>query len=164
MENKIESKNFGKPGIKKYLKIGVLVIVLGIIGFWGVPKYQDWKFNREMKEMAEEINKPYLEDAYGGKTPKETLEMFIAAVEKEDFDLASKYFVLSKQEEWGKELVEINNAGKMSIFLKPIKEEVISLNEKDEKKWAEQENYISKGPILFDFVKYPSGIWKIKEI
>jgi len=34
------------------------------------------------------------EDTYGGKTPEETLNLFIEALKKEDLELASKYFVL----------------------------------------------------------------------
>lgn len=33
-------------------------------------------------------------DTYGGKTPQETLDLFIAALKQGDVDLASKYFVL----------------------------------------------------------------------
>ncbi|KKP98807.1 MAG: hypothetical protein US71_C0003G0018 [Parcubacteria group bacterium GW2011_GWD2_38_12] len=166
MEDKIENATNIKP-VKKYLKIGG--VVLGIIlisaffAFYAYPKYQDWKFNKELKELTEETNRPYLEDTYGGKTPKETLELFIAAVEKEDFDLASKYFVLSKQEEWKKELIEINNLNKTKDFLKPVAEEIIKL-ENNDTGLVNGDKYISKGTILFNLIKYPQGIWKIKEI
>ncbi|MBT6053372.1 MAG: hypothetical protein HOG49_41850, partial [Candidatus Scalindua sp.] len=38
-------------------------------------------------------------DIYGGDTPEETLELFIQALESGDVELASKYFVVEKQEE-----------------------------------------------------------------
>ena len=38
-------------------------------------------------------------DTYGGDTPQETLDLFIAALEKGDTDMAAKYFVVYKQEE-----------------------------------------------------------------
>ncbi len=38
-------------------------------------------------------------DTYGGKTPEETLQLLISAFEKGDVELASKYFILDKQEE-----------------------------------------------------------------
>jgi hypothetical protein len=37
-------------------------------------------------------------DTYGGATPQETWKMFVAALEAGDTDLASKYFVVTKQE------------------------------------------------------------------
>ena len=140
-----------------------IILISAFFAFYAYPKYQDWKFNKELKELTEETNRPYLEDTYGGKTPKETLELFIAAVEKEDFDLASKYFVLSKQEEWRKELIEIKNENKMQEFLKPILKEIDNLRLK-EPIWETRENYISGDMVLFEFIKYYQGNWKIKEI
>src|SRR3989304_74803 len=84
-------------------KSGIFIIILAVFLFllWtGLSKYGEWSLERNIKKIIENENRPYLEDTYGGKTPKETLELFIAAVEKEDFDLASKYFILSKQGGW----------------------------------------------------------------
>jgi len=39
-------------------------------------------------------------DIYGGETPEETWSMFLEALKKEDFELASKYFVVDKQAEY----------------------------------------------------------------
>jgi hypothetical protein len=50
-------------------------------------KYLTWQANYE-KAMKEDI--------YGGKTPEETLQMFIDALKKEDIELASKYFALEE--------------------------------------------------------------------
>ncbi|MEK7087454.1 MAG: hypothetical protein AAB958_02005 [Patescibacteria group bacterium] len=167
MENQFQqNQNIEKPKSKFWkfaLGFVAIIFVFGIIIFYGYPKYQDWKFSKELKELAQELDRPYLEDTYGGKTPKETLELFIAAIEKEDFELASKYFVLSKQGEWKSELIEINNLNKIDVFLKPIKEEIIKLRDNDVK-WMNNDKYISEGPILFNLIKYPQGIWKIQEI
>src|SRR3989338_6769722 len=84
-------------------KSGIFIIILAVFLFllWtGLSKYGEWSLERNIKKTIENENRPYLEDIYGGKTQKETLELFIVAVEKEDFDLASKYFILSKQGEW----------------------------------------------------------------
>ncbi len=48
-------------------------------------KYLDWQ-----KNFEEAMKK----DTYGGKTPEETLKMFIDALKKDDVELASKYFML----------------------------------------------------------------------
>lgn len=45
-------------------------------------------------EMMDTISKTLTEDTYGGKTPQETLDMFIDALEKGDIELAGKYFAL----------------------------------------------------------------------
>ncbi len=43
-----------------------------------------------MKQIEEALKA----DTYGGKTPEQTLQMFIEALKKEDIELASKYFSL----------------------------------------------------------------------
>lgn len=168
-ENKKEGeiKNTA-PGFKK-IKLLILVVigmfVLIVLSSYGYQKYDDWKFNKELKELTEEINKPYLEDSYGGKTPKETLELFIVAVEKEDFELASKYFVLSKQEEWHNALMSAKKEDKLDVLMNEV--DVASKEiEKEKPIWEEKEIYIfiNSKSVSFDFVKYPQKIWKIKEI
>ena len=47
-------------------------------------------------------------DTYGGKTPQETLDMFVDALKKGDVELASKYFLLDEnlsREKWANLLV-----------------------------------------------------------
>ena len=51
-------------------------------------KYVDWQAN---------YDKAMREDTYGGKTPQETLDMFIAALRAGDVELAGKYFMLNEE-------------------------------------------------------------------
>jgi len=84
--------------------LGFLVFLIALN--YGLEKYNQSKQWQEIKKSAEafqkaeqELYQKMMADTYGGKTPQETLELFIAAVEKGDYELASKYFVKSKQEE-----------------------------------------------------------------
>lgn len=45
-----------------------------------------------------DLNEEYKKDNYGGAAPEETLNMFVAALKAGDLELASKYFVVEKQE------------------------------------------------------------------
>jgi len=149
-------------------KSGIFIIILAVFLFllWtGLSKYGEWSLERNIKKIIENENRPYLEDTYGGKTPKETLELFIAAVEKEDFDLASKYFILSKQGEWRSALLEANRNEKLHALMQEIKEANNSLD-KESPIWEKQDSYvyITKNSVAFEFIKYPRDIWKIKEI
>lgn len=146
---------------KALMAIGVVALI--VLLSYGYQKYDNWRFDREIKEMTKELNRPYLEDAYGGKTPKETLEMFIAAVEKEDFDLASKYFVISKQGEWRDKLIKGKENNNLESLSKLITDEIKILDKADPL-WTSGDNYISTNKVLFEYVKYPQGNWKIKEI
>src|SRR3990167_4021988 len=53
-------------------------------------------------ETYQKVEKAYVEamtaDTYGGKTPQETLDLFVDALKKGDVELASKYFALNDNE------------------------------------------------------------------
>src|SRR3990172_5868137 len=104
---------------------------------YGLSWYGEYSFNKDLQAIKKEAERPYLEDIYGGKTPKETLELFIAAIEKEDFDLASKYFILSKQGEWRSALLEANRNEKLHALIQEIKEANNSLD-KESPIWEKQ--------------------------
>lgn len=158
MKNIFSFKNLK---VAAYVLIGLAIFLF--VGIYLLGWYGDWKFNRDLEVTRKEMERPYLEDTYGGKTPKETLEMFILSAEKEDFDLASKYFVLSKQEEWRKKLENGKKNDSLKNLLKLIINEIEILN-KAEPLWISDDNYISTNNVLFEYVKYPQGNWKIKEI
>jgi hypothetical protein len=113
------------------------------------------QFEREQYDRA-------MADTYGGKTPEATLQMYIAAVEKGDYELASKLYILENQ---NTELAEFNAARGT-----PVEQITKYLNSlKDISKLGG--NYSSSGN-LFTFngavhvqlQRYPNGIWKIIEI
>lgn len=91
---------------KSYLKhtaafFGLILLVGGGYFIWNGYFSPEAKYVRGIeKSMAElpgkiEAYKMAMEaDTYGGKTPEETLAMFISALQKGDIELASKYFVL----------------------------------------------------------------------
>lgn len=161
-ENKKEE--IGKSYKKNIITYSVLgIVILGFGYLYVLPKYQDWKFNKELRELTKEINKPYLEDVYGGKTPKETLELFVAAVEKGDFELASKYFVLDKQEEWKERLVN-GNTDNLKKWIDSLKNAQERGSLWDGNFQMEVKDESSEFNLVIDFVRYPKGIWKIKEI
>jgi hypothetical protein len=68
----------------------------------------DWLLKRP--QVEETLKQIYVEvkarldaekaDIYGGETPEETWAMFLDALKKEDFELASKYFVADKQADY----------------------------------------------------------------
>ena len=91
---------------RKYWKfvLGFLIIIVVVAGgFFVWEKYfsPEAKINRETQKNYQKYldwqanyEKAMKEDTYGGKTPEETLRMFIEALKKEDIELASKYFSL----------------------------------------------------------------------
>ena len=84
--------------------VGVLVIIIAVLGgYIGWYQYfsSDAKYRREVEQSALELpakleayKKAREADTYGGKTPEETLQLFIEALENRDLELASKYFAI----------------------------------------------------------------------
>lgn len=112
--NFFNRKNF-KLGLKHWIGTAIVGIVAAFV-IWGMLNGQEFLasflLNREAKRIQQEFERPYREDKYGGKTPEETFDLFLEALRKDDIDLASKYFVLDKQEQWRKTLENLkkNNA------------------------------------------------------
>ena len=88
-----ENQNSGKPK-RKYWKfilgfLGIIVIVGGGFFVWERYLSPQAKSNRETQKnyekylaWEENYKKAMTEDTYGGKTPEETLKMFIEALKK----------------------------------------------------------------------------------
>ena len=182
---------------KIFLSILVFFVV-ALLLIEGLNYYDKWKGEKRIDELAQELkrlDREYYErkaaDKIGGKTPEETLDLFIQAVEKGDYELASKYFVVGKQ---GEELKSLQTSPKENI------KNIINLLRKttlvDSRKELE-ELYDIYGPgyglnqtkeefvkdmlkiytgkatmktkwdsydFAVDFILYPSGNWKIEEI
>ncbi len=144
--------------------IGVFIIY--VVGFWLVQWYSLWQGQRRVNELAQQMERSAresheraMQDAYGGKTPQETLQMYIDAVERGDYELASKYFIEEEREG------EINKFKKSTQ--EQIKRYIFSLKtaQSSEGSFSEDKSgYAITRPILIDFKKYPNGIWKIVEI
>lgn len=156
-------------------KVKLALIIFGIIVFvWysyvGVMKYINWRWYEGIKKEAVKFEADLTDreakianDTYGGKTPQETLALFITAVEEGDYELASKYFVVEKQ---GEELKSLRESERKNI------DNIISLL-KEAKNWRSSlrdEIFVMKveldqSPSLFiNFTRYPSNLWKIDEI
>ena len=71
-----------------------------------------------MEEKQNQLIEAYKNDTHGGDTPEETWNMFIDALEKGDVELASKYFVVEKQEEMANEIKIGLENGNTELFLK----------------------------------------------
>jgi len=133
MEEQIQQSPIPEKPKRKYLKfiIGFLaIIILAAGGFFVWDKYFSpaAKINRETQKNYQKYldwqrnyEKAMREDTYGGKTPEETLQMFIEALRKEDIKLASKYFSLREDgnydTKWEEALKQKKEAGELSRII-----------------------------------------------
>lgn len=151
-----------KKGKWKIRVAFVAIIFLVVGGVIGTRAYQLWKEVDDADLFAlkmEDLKKQQEADTFGGTTPYETLEMYIAAIEKGDFALASKYFVIEKQEA---ELLKLQGSPEKNV---------LNINSMLKQALGEEGGYSPDKkaftidiPIFVDFYLYPKGIWKINEI
>jgi hypothetical protein len=157
-----------QSGFGKVIWVLALVVVVAVAFLFGskylsIKKPNEAERAEELLKELEKAEKQFVElqkqDTIGGKTPKETLELFIKAVEERNYELASKYFVIERQEE---ELKSLQNSPRKNIemVMRMLNQVEISSGEysPDNKSFSVYE------PILVNFVLYPSGNWKIEEI
>ena len=116
--------------------------VLGVFGYIKVigPYISEMKY----KKFLEDYLKPYKEDFVGGNTPEETIDLFIDALKKGDYELAVQYFEVQEQPRW------------RESFKNPNKENInewISEIENAKKIWKKEQ--ISDSNFVF---KYNTGI------
>ncbi len=188
MENQISpagTDNFNPSPDKKprplrpvFIGLGavVLVFVLWFIYliFFSADARRDFEARKNYEQAMRTINAyedAMRNDIYGGKTPQETLNLFIATLEKDDIELASKYFILredgSPDPQWLEGLKKAKEENKILGVIEKLKR--AEPYEKDityemDYKFAvfnqkkEIDIYIDLG-----FDKY-SGVWKIESM
>lgn len=146
--------------------IFIFIIIVVIVAIFLLAEYdrrQNAKAIDQLNQTIQDIQKADYEEAmadiYGGKTPQETLSLYIDAVEKSDYELASKYFIGTKQKEELESWKDVNNDKKIS-YISDIKKLLVS----DGEYYENNERFQIKNPFYIDFKQYPNGIWKIIEI
>lgn len=90
-----------------------------LAGYWIKEHLIDaWRVKKHLAEYQEALEAPAKADVYGStESPQETFQMFVDALKKEDLYLASRYFVIYKQDEWYEELKSIKRKGLLSNMI-----------------------------------------------
>jgi len=169
-----------RPGFKKnaLIFLGIVIVIAG--GYWIWDRFfsEMGRLRRQAKEQIEYLEKSektYIAaataDTYGGKTPQETLDLFVAALKKGDVELAHKYFLLdatASREKWltylnGVKTKNLLNkmASDISLRAKPDLEE--RTGENDFKFVLYDDNQDVGARINMQFNTY-AKIWKIESL
>lgn len=101
-----------KKTVLKFMA-GGLALVAVVVGVLYLVQYLRYRQSPEYRaeQYFKDLERRYREDPYGGETPEETLRLFIDALKKGDVELASKYFVLDKQQKLAEDLERISAEG-----------------------------------------------------
>lgn len=111
-ENKNCVGEHGKDWKHKMAKSGAILVVILLVLFAGItvlgiygPDIQAYRYRLDAERYAKQLEtaRAALEtaqknDTFGGKTPEETFDMFLAALKLGDIELASKYYDVTVQE------------------------------------------------------------------
>lgn len=91
----MQSGNFWKTGL---IFFAIVIAILGLFALWnayfGSDRIDIEETAKNFEKLEQDIKTALKADTYGGKTPQETLDLFIDALRKEDVELAAKYFML----------------------------------------------------------------------
>jgi hypothetical protein len=172
---------------KNIFLISIAILILVLIGmFFYLGGWEEIEKMKKLKEESDLVKKAVEEsnkiiddyknilagDIYGGKTPQETIDMFIASLENKDFQLASKYFMPNNElscSEFEKILEEKEKQGKIPEIIALLKEiekaprESINENKYFEfVVWDEKREMIENS--IFLIFNELSGVWKIEQI
>lgn len=142
-KNKIEAKIWWRHWSAVFLLAVFAALVIWAMLNLG-PWLKIWQDQRAARVTQKQLEEFYLNDKYGGKTPEETINLFITALRRDDIELASKYFVLDKQEAWLRTLTIYKSQDVLGSFIEELQSTTFFTQD------------------MFDF--YPSKVWKIKEI
>ena len=133
------------------------------------PEAKDARALYQAAQVFEDIQNKFASDTYGGQTPQETIDMFVAALEKGDLELAAKYFKRKTNGEEDpaifeniKKLQADNRIGEVIDDLKKIK-----LNGEIGSSTAIYDVLDKKGELKYQFVLYhgtKTPVWKIESL
>ncbi len=161
--------------------LAVVLVIAGVIMWFGYfsPAAREERRMQEQVDRATraiaEMEEAFRNDTYGGKTPEETLQLFITALEAGDIELASKYFALEdnmndpdyltrrKWEEGLQQKTEEELKSVVSILQRAIPDEDSSAYESDYKFIVQDSQGELEAFINMELNKN-SGVWKIESL
>jgi len=158
-----------KSNRRKLRIIFIAVVLFGLGALVGNGLYRYYSAVNSLNQYEKDYNARIeaerlakMADTYGGKTPAETLSLYIEAVKKGDYELASKYFVEKDRQ------VDLDNFSRstkesLQVYISNLEFALANAND-DNGYNSDKTAYIIDKPILLDFVFYPNGIWKLTEI
>lgn len=108
VQNETNKENKTKTNFTKRKIIIAALVVAGVLIGWeiGIRAYfyyiRPYFGGMAYRNYVDDYIQLQLNDKIGGDTPEQTVDLFIEALKKGDYELASKYFVIDEQEKWRK--------------------------------------------------------------
>lgn len=147
--------------------LGIIVVAVSVYLIWA--KFFKYDINEVYKKAESDYVVTMTADTYGGKTPQETLDLFVAALRKGDVELASKYFLLDEnasREKWLIFLKDVEQKGLLTKMANDISKDAKPFGTPSENEFyfgLFNKDGIVAIPIDMRLNKY-SNLWKIESL
>lgn len=108
---------------KQFILLFLAIILVTAGGYFIWSRFLKYDPVKAYQEAEKKYIAAMTADTYGGKTPKETLDLFVAALRAGDVELASKYFLINEKatrEEWVKYLTQVQEKGLLAKMAEDI--------------------------------------------
>ena len=144
----------------------VVVLVMGVLIFAIYAEGHKSDASPVLKEVEDMLQKEKQmsegaveNDTQGSSTPKGTLTLYIAALEKKNDQEAISYFVSGRQEMERERLSEFSESVRIhaGTLLKQAMNATGTYSQ-------EGDAYTIRTPVLVDFIRLPNGTWKLVEL
>ena len=111
-------------GVIRSFIVLALVLGAGFFGLWFLGKYgTEIKIKNPDVGTLQNVSESEKDEFYnvGGKTPQETISLFVSALEKNNLVLAVKYFIPDAREKESEDLIKLKDAGILSDLIHDLK-------------------------------------------
>lgn len=150
-------------GVLRSVIVLALILSSGFLGLWFLSGSKINIKNQNNLPAKTAANKNIADkySDFGGKTPQETLKLFISALEKNDLTLAAEYFIPENRGIVSEDLAKLGNTNMIGDLVKDLK------NIKSGK-LANETHYsfeiideTGQAAAALELIKNQKGLWKI---
>lgn len=167
LEEEKPSRSWPKYGL---FLMGALIIPASYYGwnYYLSPEAREARSFYEDVATFQNIQNKFASDTYGGETPEETINLFVAALERGDLELAAKYFELQTNGEQDarilSELEKMKSEGKIPEIIDSLKKAIP--DERESTSYSYRFNsFDDKGDLKYQIDLFngdKSTVWKLK--
>ena len=152
------SKSFIRSAI-----VLILILFSGFLGLWFLGGDKIDIKNQGASQISTNVGEEAADTfgELGGVTPQETLKMLISALEKNDLDLAVKYFIPESRKTVSEDLSRLENINLLADLIKDLKN--IKLGKLKNEKLYRFEILDEDGQtsVEIELMKNQKGFWKM---
>ncbi len=150
----------------RILACGFAVIVFVVVGFYEWYYYMLYLHEQEAEQVMtrivaiqKELYQKHLAGELGGESPYEVLSLYVKAIERKDYEIASAYFVKSARADALRALQNASPAD-IPVFLGVLKESLQTLKDNV----PPQSSWYLTSPVSVSFTAVESGMWEIQDL